>query len=109
MAKEQVEKRKPNGVLDYFSLAVTTCGVGYLPLMPGTYGSMLGAGFYLFLATTFRSYRYSSDLAAPEFFVATIHAVILIAFLPLLSFGNMGSVAFGGASREYRRSSGSCR
>ncbi|HKP68269.1 MAG TPA: phosphatidylglycerophosphatase A [Pyrinomonadaceae bacterium] len=81
MGKEQVEKRKPNGVLDYISLAVTTCGVGYLPLMPGTFGSMLGAGFYAFLAFTFRSYRYSSELAAPEFFVATIHAVILVSFL----------------------------
>jgi phosphatidylglycerophosphatase A len=81
MAKGQVEKRKPNGLLDYVSLAVTTCGVGYLPLMPGTFGSMLGAGFYFFLATIFRSYRYSSELAAPEFFVATIHAVILVTFL----------------------------
>lgn len=81
MAKGEVEKRKPNGALDYIALAVTTCGVGYLPLMPGTFGAMLGAGFYYYLATTFSSYRYSSQLAAPEFVVATIHAVILIGFL----------------------------
>ena len=81
MAKDQVEKRKPDGVLDYVSLAITTFGVGYLPLMPGTFGSIVGASFYFFLASTFRTYRYSSELAAPEFFVATIHAVILISFL----------------------------
>lgn len=34
---------------DYFALAVSTCGVGYLPLAPGTWGSLLGAVFYLLL------------------------------------------------------------
>jgi hypothetical protein len=36
------EKLKPQTPLDYFSLAVTTFGVGYLPLAPGTYGSAVG-------------------------------------------------------------------
>ena len=35
--------------LDYFSLAVTTFGVGYLPFAPGTWGSMVGVGIYLLL------------------------------------------------------------
>lgn len=41
------EKLKPKTPLDYFALAVTTFGVGYLPLMPGTYGSIVGIGIYL--------------------------------------------------------------
>jgi len=41
------EELKPKTPLDYFALAVTTFGVGYLPLMPGTYGSMIGIGVYL--------------------------------------------------------------
>lgn len=41
------EKSKPKTPLDYFALAVTTFGVGYLPLMPGTYGSIIGIGIYL--------------------------------------------------------------
>ena len=41
------EKSKPKTPLDYFALAVTTFGVGYLPLMPGTYGSIVGIGIYL--------------------------------------------------------------
>lgn len=41
------EKPKPKTALDYFALAITTFGVGYLPLMPGTYGSMVGVGVYL--------------------------------------------------------------
>lgn len=27
---------------DYFALAIATCGVGYLPLAPGTWGSLVG-------------------------------------------------------------------
>jgi phosphatidylglycerophosphatase A len=34
---------------DYLALAVATCGVGYLPLAPGTWGSMVGVGLYLVL------------------------------------------------------------
>jgi phosphatidylglycerophosphatase A len=32
---------------DYLALAIATCGVGYLPLAPGTWGSLVGVGLYL--------------------------------------------------------------
>lgn len=32
---------------DWVALGVATCGVGYLPLAPGTWGSMVGVGLYL--------------------------------------------------------------
>ena len=34
---------------DYLALAIATCGVGYLPLMPGTFGSLVGVGIFLAL------------------------------------------------------------
>ncbi|MFN2511337.1 MAG: phosphatidylglycerophosphatase A [Pyrinomonadaceae bacterium] len=34
---------------DYLALAIATCGVGYLPLAPGTWGSLVGIGCYLLL------------------------------------------------------------
>ncbi len=34
---------------DFLALAIATCGVGYLPLAPGTWGSLLAVGFYLAL------------------------------------------------------------
>ena len=34
---------------DYLALAIATCGVGYLPLAPGTWGSLLAVIFYGFL------------------------------------------------------------
>lgn len=38
------EARSPK---DHLALAIATCGVGYLPLAPGTWGSILGVGIYL--------------------------------------------------------------
>ena len=42
--KLESEKTRKKTPLDYFSLAITTVGVGYLPLAPGTWGSMVGVG-----------------------------------------------------------------
>lgn len=85
--KETVSKRKPNGLLDYLSLAVTTFGVGYLPIAPGTWGSLVAVGFYAFLSNTFSSYRYAPTSAPPEAMVAAIHAAILIAFTAFVLVG----------------------
>jgi phosphatidylglycerophosphatase A len=35
---------------DYLALAIATCGVGYMPLAPGTFGSLVGV--IIFLALT---------------------------------------------------------
>ena len=85
--KSEVEKFKPNGILDYVSLAVTTFGVGYLPLAPGTWGSLLAVGFYSVLASVFFSVRYTADNKSPENIIAVVHAVILVAFLLFILLG----------------------
>jgi phosphatidylglycerophosphatase A len=33
-------------VEDYLALAIATCGVGYIPLAPGTFGSVVGIGLW---------------------------------------------------------------
>jgi len=43
-------KRTRSG-LDYVALAISTWGVGYLPLMPGTFGSLVGVGVFLLLGS----------------------------------------------------------
>jgi phosphatidylglycerophosphatase A len=45
--KLTTERRKPQGPKDYFALALTTFGVGYMPIAPGTWGSMVGIVIYL--------------------------------------------------------------
>jgi len=39
---------------DYLALAIATWGVGYLPLMPGTYGSLVGVGIFLGFTQVFK-------------------------------------------------------
>jgi phosphatidylglycerophosphatase A len=41
--------RAARSAKDYLALAIATCGVGYLPLAPGTWGSLVGVGLYLLL------------------------------------------------------------
>lgn len=45
--KQDVEKRKPSGIVDQIALALTTFGVGYLPGPTGTYGSAVAVAIYL--------------------------------------------------------------
>src|SRR6185503_20308142 len=40
-------RKKPT---DYLALSIATWGVGYLPLAPGTFGSLVGVGIFLLLA-----------------------------------------------------------
>jgi phosphatidylglycerophosphatase A len=35
--------------LDYVALALATCGVGFIPIAPGTWGSAVGIGIYLLI------------------------------------------------------------
>jgi phosphatidylglycerophosphatase A len=39
--------RPARSAKDYLALVIATCGVGYLPLAPGTWGSLVGVGLYL--------------------------------------------------------------
>jgi phosphatidylglycerophosphatase A len=85
--KTKVEKRKPAGVRDYISLALTTFGVGYIPGAPGTYGSLIAVGFYALLASNFAAFRYSAAPTSSEPAVAAIHAIILVALLAFMLLG----------------------
>src|SRR5688572_10821029 len=91
--KQEIERRKPNGPIDYLSLAVTTFGVGYLPLAPGTWGSMVGVAIYIGVVTLIGviTSGLPVDISQPvalenvaawaPSFVAWTHVVILISFL----------------------------
>src|SRR5688572_2966118 len=85
--KTDLERRRPDGVKDYLALGLTTFGVGYVPGAPGTYGSVLAVAFYALLSNLFGGFRYTPSVTRPEFMVAAIHAVILIAFLFFILLG----------------------
>jgi len=43
--------RKPEGALDYISLAIATgLGTGFAPVAPGTFGSIVGVALYMLIA-----------------------------------------------------------
>ena len=44
--KASTVSRPDRSAKDYLALAIATCGVGYLPLAPGTWGSLVGIGVY---------------------------------------------------------------
>ena len=43
----EVPASKQRAAGDYVALTIATCGVGYLPIAPGTIGSLVGIGLYL--------------------------------------------------------------
>jgi phosphatidylglycerophosphatase A len=57
-----VPEKSSKSAADIFALSVTTFGVGYLPLMPGTYGSAVGVLIYLGVSRL--------EQSAAEYFVA---------------------------------------
>lgn len=99
--KKEIEKREPQGLLDHLSLAVTTFGVGYLPLAPGTWGSMVGVAIYLgvsglvsfglagrvVFSEPLSSLAVSYPFHAHDSVFAWLHTAILISFLLFILLG----------------------
>ncbi len=81
LAGEKIEKKS---FLDYFSLAVTTFGVGYLPLAPGTYGSAIGVLIYLLFRRIEAASVSSFTLQGWQETQITAWIHVVIAFLFLL-------------------------
>src|SRR5215211_5845380 len=52
MIRMESGSKPASSAVDYLALAISTWGVGYLPLMPGTYGSLVGLGIFLLLRQT---------------------------------------------------------
>ena len=71
------------GPADVLALAIATCGVGYLPLAPGTWGSLLGVA--IFLSWRALSLRASEAFkAGPQYeTLYTASLLILIAIITL--------------------------
>jgi phosphatidylglycerophosphatase A len=85
--KETPKKKSPK---DYFALAVATFGVGYLPLAPGTWGSMVGVAIYLLFAwlETSATTKFSGwSEAQISAWIYAFNAVILTAFCLLGIWG----------------------
>ncbi len=96
-----IKKVEKKTFLDYFSLAITTLGVGYLPLAPGTFGSAIGVLIYLLFAyiEQIASLSFSKNNWQDIQISAFIHAVNLILFL---AFCLLSVWASGRAAKLFR-------
>ena len=74
--------RSARSAKDYLALAIGTCGVGYLPLAPGTWGSLIGVGVYLSLRwNLFRPPSDTDPLAYLSSFLAAEFVVLVVIIL----------------------------
>jgi len=77
------ERRRTVG--DYVALALATCGVGLIPIAPGTWGSAVGVGVYLALVRgSEKTFNYvvtrGLDLS-PQAFPVVLNTVLLLTIL----------------------------
>jgi phosphatidylglycerophosphatase A len=98
---ENVGEKKKRNLTDLFALAVTTFGVGYLPLAPGTWGSMVGVAIYLLFGwlENGASAQFGARGWTAAQITAWVHAANLIVFL---LFCLLGTWAAGRATKLFR-------
>lgn len=65
---------------DYLALAVATCGVGFIPVAPGTWGSAVGVGVFIALIAGFKLAVYRAGPNGPLLSEPAVH----VAFTTLL-------------------------
>jgi len=82
MFEQRVEKRKLG---DVFALAIATCGVGYLPIAPGTWGSLVAVAIFLLarilesrIKTAFLQSDASTEMLDRFFFAINLILVAII-------------------------------
>ena len=83
-AKQFTLKEKENKTaFDYLSLAISTCGVGFIPVAPGTWGSAVGVLIYLFARSSETRIisSFSSAGFQAEYLTAWVAVVNLTAFI----------------------------
>ena len=86
LANEQIKEKN---FTDYLSLAITTFGVGYLPLAPGTWGSMVGVAIYLLFRwiEANLTMNWSAKGFTDAQITAWVHVGNLLIFLPFCLLG----------------------
>jgi phosphatidylglycerophosphatase A len=85
----EIAPRKRRTAADYMGLAIATCGVGYLPIAPGTVGSMVGVGLYLTVWAwgyqLLEAYAVKKQLTLLHVFTPLTTLMILVIFLVSLA------------------------
>src|SRR5947209_9215292 len=85
----EIEKRSARGPGDFIALALTTFGVGYIPGAPGTYGSLVGLGIYLFIGKHLaEAAEHGLSIGTDVSHIVSFHfALVAVVFLAFILVG----------------------
>jgi len=78
---------------DYLALAIATCGVGYLPLAPGTWGSLVGVGLYALVRGIFLTVFYDAAGGRNLDLLHIYYGVIAFELVAVLAIALVGTWA----------------
>jgi phosphatidylglycerophosphatase A len=86
---------------DYLALAIATCGVGYLPLAPGTWGSLVGFGLYILVRGALMTLLFD---IAPRFRLNLFHLFYAVIAFEMLVAIALTLIGVWAASRTEKMS-----
>jgi phosphatidylglycerophosphatase A len=79
---EKSETQGKRSPLDYVALSIATCGIGYMPIVPATFGSLVGVAFYLIAQKMGESFAvWSANHQFTNAFLESSRASFTIIFL----------------------------
>jgi len=79
--------RSARSAKDFLALAIATCGVGYLPIAPGTWGSLVGVGIYLGVhALVIKCIHFTASDSFLRFNPFPILVAVLLALITIITF-----------------------
>jgi len=93
--KQPSKRRKSNdtgrkSLADYAAFAIATCGVGLIPLAPGTWGSAIGVGlFWLLNTASAQLYSFASRYGAPLASELSFRNSLLLIFAAIVTFAGI--------------------
>ncbi len=99
---EALQVKPQRSAKDYLALAIATCGVGYLPLAPGTWGSLVGVGVYALVRGVGLTLMFDAAAVRPDFTLLHVYSVTLA--LEVLAAIVITAVGIWAASRTEKLS-----
>lgn len=96
---KEVVQQSTRSARDYFALAIATCGVGYLPLAPGTWGSLVGIVVYALVRGAAMQFFFGLD---PRRNITLLHVYYGVIAVELAAFAVITLVGIWAASRTER-------
>jgi phosphatidylglycerophosphatase A len=86
---EKSDVKVEHSKLDYVALSIATFGVGYIPIVPATWGSLVGIGIYLIAGNLNDSFGFWVETShfSVTFLAASRSSIVIFSILSLFLIG----------------------